>query len=298
MTTQFSKEQANRYFQELQARICEGLEQADGGGGFRTDGWERPGGGGGVSRVMENGEVFEKGGVNTSEVFGTLPETIARRINASPTGFYATGISLVLHPRNPWVPTIHANLRYFEMEDGSAWFGGGTDLTPYYCFTEDAVHFHTVLRNVCDASDPESYRKFKRWCDEYFYLKHRGEARGVGGVFFDYLKGDPDRHFRFVQGIGDAFLDSYLPIVRRRAGLAYGERERTWQLIRRGRYVEFNLVYDRGTTFGLETNGRVESILMSLPPLVSWIYDHTPEPGSKEEELLEILRHPREWIAA
>ena len=290
------KRRTAELFRELQGLICMRLEELDGTGKFRSDQWTRPGGGGGVTRVLEAGNVFEKGGVNVSEVFGELPGRIAEKLGTDPGGFFATGISLVLHPRNPLVPTVHANLRYFEMDDGSAWFGGGTDLTPYYRFDEDIVHFHSVLKSACDGIDPSYYRKFKQWCDEYFFVRHRGEARGVGGLFFDYLKDEPEKQYRFVRSVGERFLDAYVPIVERRAGLPYGHRERTWQLIRRGRYVEFNLVYDRGTMFGLETEGRVESILMSLPPAVEWKYNAIPEPGSREEELLAVLKSPREWV--
>jgi coproporphyrinogen III oxidase len=209
--------------------------------------------------------------------------------------FFATGISLVIHPRNPMVPTVHMNLRYFEMDDGASWFGGGTDLTPYYLFEEDARHFHRVLKNACDKHSTEYYPRFKKWCDEYFSIKHRNEVRGIGGIFFDYLKGSNDSLFSFVNDVGNAFLPSYIPLVERRMDEPYTEEHRNWQLLRRGRYVEFNLVYDRGTLFGLETGGRIESILMSLPPFVSWKYDHRPKPGSPEAELTAVLRKPREW---
>jgi len=288
--------QVRSYFEELQRTICSGLESVDGSAGFRTDPWNRREGGGGITRVLENGGVFEKAGVNTSTVFGRMSETLARKMNVPPTDFFATGISIVLHPKSPMVPTVHANLRYFEQAGSDAWFGGGTDLTPYYLYEEDVVHFHKMLKRACDQHDPEFYPKFKKWCDEYFFIKHRGETRGVGGVFFDYLRGDREKYFAFVQSVGDGFLEAYTPIVSRRMNDQWGEHERSWQLHRRGRYAEFNLVYDRGTTFGLETNGRAESILMSLPPLAQWKYDMKPEPGSREERLVSILTHPREWV--
>jgi len=290
------KHRAAELFRSVQNSMCLRLEKVDGGTTFRTDEWERPGGGGGITRVLENGSVFEKAGVNFSEVFGRMPDSLASTIQSQAAGFFATGVSLVLHPRNPMVPAVHANLRYFETEDGDAWFAGGTDLTPYYLFPEDVVHFHGTLRGACDGIDTGYYPRFKKWCDEYFFVKHRGEARGVGGIFFDYLKDDLEKQFRFVTAVADAFPDAYLPLVDKRTGSVYGDRERAWQCIRRGRYVEFNLVYDRGTAFGLETEGRTESILMSLPPLVEWRYDFRPESGSKEEELLIQLRNPREWV--
>jgi len=291
------RDDAAEHFHELQIRICSALAEIDGTGTFSTDEWTRPGGGGGISRVLENGGVFEKAGVNFSRVFGTLPERIAQKLEVGPAGFFATGISLVLHPISPMIPIVHANLRYFETDEGDAWFGGGTDLTPCYHFQEDTVHFHSTLKAACDGADPMFYSRFKKWCDEYFFIRHRGETRGVGGIFFDYLRGEPEKHFGFVRSVGDAFLQAYLPIVQRRVGLKWGEKEKLWQLIRRGRYVEFNLVYDRGTAFGLETDGRVESILMSLPPVAHWKYNAIPEAGSREEELLQILREPREWIS-
>jgi coproporphyrinogen III oxidase len=283
------------YFEGLQGEIRTALEHVDGAGLFSIDRWERPGGGGGTSCVMQDGAVFEKGGVSISEVYGQLPDALARSMNVATAQFYATGISLVLHPRSPMIPTVHMNYRYFEQADGTRWFGGGSDLTPYYPVVEDIVHFHRVLKRACDAHDPGYYPKFKTWCDEYFFIPHRQESRGVGGIFFDYLKGDPERIFAFVRLAGSAFLESYLPIVERRRHDPWGEHERRWQLLRRGRYVEFNLVYDRGTLFGLETGGRTESILMSLPPEARWEYAMQPQPGSREAELVELLSRPREW---
>jgi coproporphyrinogen III oxidase len=294
-----NKENIRKYFESLQNKICGELELADGAGRFHKDIWNRTEGGGGITRILEGGEVFEKGGVNTSAVWGRLPDRMAEKMNLPPTDFFATGISLVLHPLNPMVPTVHMNLRYFKTDTGSEsaaeWFGGGTDLTPYYLFEDDARHFHRTLKTACDAHDPEYYRRFKILCDEYFFIRHRNETRGIGGIFFDYLKGEIDRLFLFIQEIGNAFLPSYIPIVERRRNEPYGEREKHWQLIRRGRYAEFNLVYDRGTLFGLETNGRIESILMSLPPHVVWEYNYRPESGSREEILQQALR-PRDWV--
>lgn len=249
--------------------------------------------------MLEHGALFEKAGVNWSNVDGELPADVAAGMPGSGRTFRASGVSLVLHPQSPMVPTSHANFRCFAKGD-AAWFGGGADLTPYYLFEEDAVHFHRTLADVCDRfREVADYDRFKAWCDEYFFLPHRGETRGVGGVFFDYVgaKGEPiERVFEFVQALGRAFVDAYLPIAQRRRTITYGETERTWQLRRRGRYVEFNLIYDRGTLFGLKTNGRIESILMSLPPLVRWDYDVMPQPGSPEAELLARLR-PTNWLA-
>lgn len=294
--TTVNREYIRGAFMDLQDTICSKLESVDTGVKFREDIWRREEGGGGRTRVLEEGDVFEKAGVNTSAVWGALPEPMAQRMDVGPGEFFATGISLVLHPRNPMVPAVHMNLRYFEMEQGDTWFGGGTDLTPYYLFEEDARHFHTTLKNVCDKHDTAYYPRFKKWCDEYFFLKHRQETRGIGGIFFDYLKGSNKSLFSFVNDIGEAFLPSYIPLVERRMNEPFTENERMWQLVRRGRYVEFNLVYDRGTLFGLETKGRIESILMSLPPLVSWKYDYRPEPESREAALLEVLRNPKDWV--
>lgn len=279
----------------LQDEICAALEQADGTGRFREDAWSRPGGGGGRTRVMEEGAVFEKAGVNLSAVWGELPEALAAKMGEGPRSFFATGVSLVLHPRNPHVPTTHANYRYFERGE-SFWFGGGADLTPSYPVLEDVQHFHRTLREACDRHDPSYYPRFKAWCDTYFFIKHRNETRGVGGIFFDNLSGEREKLLAFVTDAARAFVPAYLPIVQRRKALAYGERERRFQLQRRGRYVEFNLVLDRGTLFGLETQGRIESILMSLPPLVRWDYDVKLEAGSPEAALQDYLR-PRDWLA-
>ncbi|MEO6954632.1 MAG: oxygen-dependent coproporphyrinogen oxidase [Polyangia bacterium] len=283
------------YFQALQDRITTALEAADGSARFVEDRWDRAGGGGGRSRVLEGGTLFEKAGVNFSLVHGELRPDFAGSMPGDGLSFVATGISLVLHPRSPRIPTVHANFRCLRR--GSAtWFGGGADLTPYYPVKEDVQHFHRTWKAACDAHDPAHYPRFKAWCDEYFFLPHRGETRGTGGIFFDHLVGDTEQTFAFVQQCGDAFLDAYLPIVERRRNDAHGERERQFQLLRRGRYVEFNLLYDRGTIFGLKTDGRVESILMSLPPLVRWQYDARFDEGTDETALQTWLR-PTDWLA-
>jgi coproporphyrinogen III oxidase len=283
-------------FERLQRSITSSLEGVDGKGHFLEDTWKHGEGGGGITRILQDGRVFEKAGVNTSAVSGTLSDALAERLKTTTRDFFATGISLVLHPYSPMVPTVHMNLRSIELSSGDAWFGGGADLTPYYFFEEDAKHFHSTLKSICDDHNRKYYPRFKKSCDEYFFLKHRGEARGIGGIFFDYVRDDPDDFFSFVKDLGNGFLKTYLPIVERRRDEPFGEREKEWQLIRRGRYAEFNLVYDRGTLFGLETQGRTESILMSLPPTVKWVYDHQPERGSREEELLKVLQKRREWI--
>jgi coproporphyrinogen III oxidase len=290
------RDRAAAYFRDLQDRICRGLEDLNGSDRFREEQWDRPGGGGGRTRVLADGSVFEKAGVNFSEVFGEMSEEFAKQIPGEGRDFYATGISLVLHPRSPMVPTVHANFRYLEKGDRQ-WFGGGADLTPIYPVREDVIHFHRTWQSVCHRHPGVAdYQRMKDECDRYFFLPHRGEARGVGGIFFDYLGGDMESVFAFVRNAGDAFLDSYLPIARRRKDQPYTDRQREWQLFRRGRYVEFNLLYDRGTLFGLKTGGRTESILMSLPPLVRWSYDVRPEPGSAEAELVEVYLQPRDWI--
>ena len=278
-----------RFVEALQIRIVKRLEGVDDEVSVQVDHWDRDEGGGGITAVLEDGAVFEKGGVNTSAVHGPLPERMAEVLEVEAMPFFATGLSLVVHPRSPHVPTVHANFRYFALGDDlmhpeDQWFGGGADLTPYYPRLEDTQHFHGVWKEVCDRHDGVAdYEAFKQECDEYFYLPHRSEARGVGGIFYDYLREDPEGTFFFTREAGRAFLRSYMPIVERRTEEDWGERERQYQLIRRGRYVEFNLVYDRGTKFGLETDGRTESILMSLPPHVRWAYDYEPEPGSLEE---------------
>ncbi len=288
---------ASAYFRDLQDGICAGLESLDGRGCFREDSWQREGGGGGRTRILAEGSVFEKAGVNFSEVHGAMSEEFAKQIPGEGRDFTAAGISLVLHPRNPHVPTVHANFRFLS-KGTKQWFGGGADLTPYYPRKEDVIHFHRVWQRVCERHTAVvDYRRLKRWCDEYFFLPHRGEARGVGGIFFDYLEGDWEALFTFVRACGDEFLEAYGPIVQRRKDEVYTERERAFQEYRRGRYVEFNLLYDRGTLFGLKTGGRIESILMSLPPVVRWQYDYHPEPGSPEAELHEYYLKPRDWAS-
>jgi coproporphyrinogen III oxidase len=282
------------YFLGHQERICAALEGLDGAGRFREDHWEREGGGGGRTRVLAAGSLWEKAGVNFSNVSGQLSEEFAPQLPGTGSDFTAAGISVVVHPRSPMVPTVHCNFRFLTKGD-AAWFGGGADLTPYYPYREDVIHFHRVWKSVCGRhAGVADYARFKRWCDEYFYLPHRGEARGVGGIFFDYLQGDGPRLFAFVRDCAEHFLEAYVPIVRRRRDEPYGPGERSFQKLRRGRYAEFNLLYDRGTTFGLKTGGRTESILMSLPPAVRWEYDHRPRPGTREAELSEYLR-PRDW---
>ena len=291
------------YLLGLQDRICEELAEEDGSATFREESWDREQGGGGRSRVLENGAVIEKGGVNFSHVFGTqMPASAtAHRPELAGRSFQAMGVSLVIHPHNPMVPTSHANVRFFIAEkEGEApiwWFGGGYDLTPYYGFEDDCRHWHKTAKQACDPYSPDFYSRFKQWCDEYFYLKHREEPRGVGGLFFDDLNElGFEQSFAFMKSVGDSYLSAYLPIVEARKTLPYTEQQRQFQLYRRGRYVEFNLVYDRGTLFGLQTGGRTESILMSLPPLVRWEYDWQPEEGSEEARLYSEFLRPREWL--
>ncbi len=299
------KDQFYNYIKNLQGSITSKLEQIDGHAKFSEDKWIREEGGGGHSRVIADGAVFEKGGVNISAVHGALPKSMQTYFGVEDADFHACGLSLVIHPKSPMIPTVHANWRYFEMYDKKGkmvdqWFGGGLDLTPYYLFDEDAQHFHSVCKKACDAHNSDFYRLYKKRCDEYFYNSHRNEGRGVGGLFFDYCKATVDmtmqNWYDFVTEIGDRFLEAYVPIVEKRKDQGYVEANRNWQEIRRGRYVEFNLVHDKGTLFGLKTNGRIESILMSLPPKVQWRYDHHPEKGSEEERLVEILQNPKEWV--
>jgi coproporphyrinogen III oxidase len=318
-----SRQRAKAMVQELQTHICSTLETLDGEARFQEDSWERPEGGTGRSRVIREGRIFEQGGVNFSEVWGDIlpPSILAKRPEAAGHSFFATGTSMVLHPRNPYVPTVHLNYRYFEAGP-IWWFGGGADLTPYYGFVEDAVHFHKTHKVACDAHHPNYYPAYKAWCDEYFYIRHRQENRGIGGIFFDYqdnrgrlyhgpnqdgeaaqLSRDigPIHHgweelFALAQSCGHAFLPAYVPIIERRQGTAYGGRERQFQLYRRGRYVEFNLVYDRGTVFGLQTNGRTESILMSMPPMARWEYGFEPAPESPEAQLVSTFLKPQDWV--
>ncbi|ACO76290.1 coproporphyrinogen III oxidase [Azotobacter vinelandii CA] len=297
-------EAVKAYLLDLQDRICTALETEDGGAHFREEAWLREGGGGGRTRVLENGALIEKGGVNFSHVHGAglPPSASAHRPELAGRGFQALGVSLVIHPRNPYVPTSHANVRLFVAEKaGEApvwWFGGGFDLTPYYAFEEDCVFWHQVARDACAPFGADVYPRFKAWCDRYFHLKHRNEPRGIGGLFFDDLnEWDFDTSFAFLRAVGDAYIQAYLPIVQKRKGAPYGEREREFQAYRRGRYVEFNLVYDRGTLFGLQSGGRTESILMSLPAEVRWGYDWKPEPGTPEARLTEHFLTDRDWLS-
>jgi coproporphyrinogen III oxidase len=295
------------YLRDLQDRICAALERCDGGARFVEDAWTRPATGadlrgGGRTRVLKDGAVFEQAGVNFSQVEGTRlpPAATAQRPQLAGAAWTALGVSLVLHPRNPYIPTTHLNVRWFEARPENAepvwWFGGGFDLTPYYPFDADVVHWHTVARDLCTPFGADVYPKYKKWCDDYFYLRHRGETRGVGGLFFDDLnEWGFERCFAFQRAVGDGFLDAYLPIVEKRKSTPFGEREREFQLYRRGRYVEFNLVYDRGTLFGLQSGGRAESILMSLPPRVRFEYAYTPAAGSPEARLADYLK-PRDWV--
>lgn len=300
------KEPFVAFIRSIQDRICFELETVDGRAKFKEENWNREGGGGGITRVIENGNVFEKGGVNISEVYGILPDSMLQYLNVSHNRFFACGISLVIHPNNPFVPTVHANYRYFELyneqdEVVDSWCAGGADLTPYYLFEEDAIHFHAVQKKVCDTFDSTYYPKYKKACDDYFLNHHRGEARGIGGLFFDYLRETEEKSsqhwFDFTTTVGNVFIEAYVPIVQKRKDLTYTAKNKHWQEIRRGRYVEFNLIHDKGTLFGLKTNGRIESILMSLPPTVRWEYDYQPTQGSEEEKLIQVLLKPKEWIA-
>lgn len=293
------------YIKQLQDEICTALEEIDGRARFREDHWDRPGGGGGRSRVIEKGNVFEKGGVNISEVYGELSGELKTQMPGKGHSFYATGISLVIHPESPLVPTVHANYRYFELFDEEeqlidSWIGGGTDLTPYYLDREDARHFHRCQKEAAEPHGAEFYPRFKEQCDAYFYNHHRGEARGIGGTFYDHLRpgqaGSPADLLAFQQSMGNSFLKGYLPIVKKHYQKPFDAKQRYWQELRRGRYAEFNLVHDRGTLFGLKSNGRTESILMSLPPRVRWDYDHHPAKGSPEAELITVLKKPVDWL--
>jgi len=294
------------YIHDLQNRICAALEEADGKAKFIEDKWERPEGGGGKTRVIANGAVFEKGGVNTSVVFGEVSDAMRTQLKINGAKWFACGLSLVIHPVNPFVPTVHCNYRMFELYNEAdevidRWFGGGTDLTPYYLFEEDAKHFHGTYKAVCDRFDPSFYSKFKEVCDNYFVNFHRNnERRGIGGIFYDYQRPDEmkdvDFWMNFGKACGDAFIPAYIPIVQKRKESSYSKENKHWQEIRRGRYVEFNLVHDRGTLFGLKTNGRIESILMSLPPTVRFEYNYQPKPGSEEDKLLQACLHPKDWL--
>ena len=299
-----TKENIRGWFLGLQQEICEQLEKADSKGKFIIDKWDRPGGGGGISRVIENGNVIEKGGVNFSAVWGKTPAPTLKSLGLSselPPDFYATGVSIVLHPVSPMVPIIHMNVRYFEMSNGTWWFGGGIDLTPHYVNEEDVRYFHRELKKVCDHHHISYYPEFKKWADDYFFIRHRNETRGIGGVFFDHLKEEngftKESRFEFVKSVGSAFARIYVHFMNKNKNLPYGEKEKQWQYLRRGRYVEFNLVWDRGTKFGLETDGRTESILMSLPPQANWVYNFQPANDSTEANTLALLKKGVDWVS-
>ncbi len=293
------KTEIKTWFEGLQDRICKAIEEADGNSKFKQDLWKHHAEGGGRTRLITNGRIIEKGGVNFSAVGGKTPKKILEALKLEEADFFATGVSIVMHPISPMVPIIHMNVRYFEMSNGTYWFGGGIDLTPHFVEEEDAKFFHRMLKDTCDRFDPAYYPKFKAWADDYFFINHRDETRGVGGIFFDHLKAD-ETHTKedilvFVQAVGETFPRIYTFLMQKNAALPYGEAEQKWQRLRRGRYVEFNLVYDKGTKFGLDTNGRTESILMSMPPLAAWEYDYQPEKESKEEKTLSLLKKGIEW---
>ncbi len=295
-----TKEEITEWFESLQSSICTTLEEADGSGRFIPDVWERPGGGGGTSRVINNGSVIEKGGVGFSAVHGETPAKILDALKLEPSDFYATGVSIVLHPHNPFVPIIHMNVRYFEMSSGVYWFGGGIDLTPHYVDQDDAQYFHATLKDICDRFNSSYYPSYKKWADDYFYIKHRQETRGIGGIFFDRLTAQKEEQksdiFAFVQAIGQAFAPTYAYFMNKNKDLPFEDQHKQWQYLRRGRYVEFNLVLDKGTKFGLDTSGRTESILMSLPPLATWQYNHIPPSNSLEAKTLALLKKDINWI--
>jgi coproporphyrinogen III oxidase len=294
------KTQIATFFQDLQNRICQAIEQADGKAKFQEDVWNRPGGGGGHTRILQEGNVIEKGGVNFSAVHGEMPLALKEKMNATAEDFFASGVSIVMHPHNPHVPIIHMNIRYFEMSDGTYWFGGGIDLTPHYIVDEDARFFHESLKETCDAHHPEYYPKYKKWADDYFYIPHREETRGIGGIFFDRLKEGEgktkEQCFEFVKSVGETFAPIYTYLMSKNKNKPFIDTQKNWQLLRRGRYVEFNLVYDQGTKFGLETAGRIESILMSLPKYASWQYDIKPQAKSQEAYTLSKLKKEINWL--
>ena len=296
-----TREEIATAYQTIQDEICAGLELADGLGKFEQEIWEREGGGGGRTRILQHGAIIEKGGVNFSAVYGKLPEPIKKAFGVSEEDFFATGISIVIHPNHPWVPIIHMNIRYFELSDEVRWFGGGIDLTPHYIISEDAQFFHQGLKNVCDSFNKTFYQEFKTWADNYFYIKHREETRGIGGIFYDRLSPktaniDWDEIFEFSKALGRSFLPIYTELIARNRSKAFTQEQKEWQYQRRSRYAEFNLVYDAGTKFGLETNGRIESILMSLPPQANWVYNFMPTEGSLESETLSLLKKDINWV--
>ena len=296
-----NKEDIAADYQIIQDEICRGLEQLDGLGAFEEEIWEREGGGGGRTRIIQNGNVLEKGGVNFSAVYGQLPKTVKKSLKVDSDDFFATGVSIVIHPNHPLVPIIHMNIRYFEMNEDVRWFGGGIDLTPHYVFEEDARFFHSHLKAVCDQYSPSFYPDFKKWADNYFFIKHRNETRGIGGIFYDRLSpatSGVEWHgiFEFSKAVGRSFLPMYSELVNRHRSTGFTDNEKQWQYQRRSRYAEFNLVYDAGTRFGLETNGRIESILMSLPPQANWVYNYQPQRGSEEEKTLALLKKGIDWV--
>lgn len=295
------KNSISKWFEGLQNEICSALAAADGASGFEEDKWERPGGGGGKSRIIKDGNVIEKGGVNFSAVYGITPENILKALGLEQADFFATGVSIVIHPHSPMVPIIHMNVRYFEMSNGTYWFGGGIDLTPHYIDKDDARYFHQQLKTVCDQFDEQYYPRFKQWADDYFYLKHRNETRGIGGIFFDRLAANKGKSkeeiFDFVKAVGSSFAPVYIHLLKKNSKIPFDGTHKSWQMLRRGRYAEFNLVWDKGTKFGLDTNGRTESILMSLPPLAAWEYNHRVVKGSREEETLSLLQKGINWLS-
>lgn len=294
------KTETQAWFKHLQDHICKAIEDTDGGAVFKQDVWEHVTGGGGRTRIIQNGNILAKAGVNFSAVWGSAHEKMLQALHLQPGNYFATGVSIVMHPISPMVPIIHMNVRYFEMDNGTYWFGGGIDLTPHYVNKEDAVWFHTQLKKVCDSFNAQYYPKFKAWADDYFYIKHRQETRGIGGIFFDHLKADENTSkqqiWEFVKAVGESFAAIYTKLMAKNSALPYGDNELMWQALRRGRYVEFNLVYDKGTKFGLDTQGRTESILMSMPPMAEWAYCHTPTAGTPEAETLAWLKKGIDWV--
>lgn len=298
-----TKEEIKTAYQQIQDDICRGLEAADGEACFEEELWQRDGGGGGRTRIIQHGRVIERGGVNFSAVHGKLPDKIKAAFQVAKDDFFATGVSIVIHPKNPWIPIIHMNIRYFELAGETYWFGGGIDLTPHYIIEKDAAFFHQQLKTVCDQFDEGFYSRFKTWADDYFYIKHRNETRGIGGIFYDKLHSEntilsKDRLFEFSKAVGECFIPTYTELIARNKDRSFNTEEQQWQYLRRGRYVEFNLVYDAGTKFGLETDGRIESILMSLPPQANWFYNYQPKPGSLEDQTLQRLKKGIDWSAS
>jgi coproporphyrinogen III oxidase len=296
-----NKEEISEWFKSLQDSICHELEKADGLGRFEEDLWNRTEGGGGRTRVIQNGHIIEKGGVNFSAVYGPTPQKIQQALNLPNSEFYATGVSIVIHPSNPMVPIIHMNVRYFEISNGQYWFGGGIDLTPHFVDLDDAKYFHQQLKHTCDQTDLQYYPRFKKWADDYFYLPHRKETRGIGGIFFDRLTEDDSHSFsgiwHFVQAVGSSFAPIYTHFMKKNSAIDFDQKHKDWQSLRRGRYVEFNLVWDKGTKFGLDTDGRTESILMSMPPMAQWAYDHQPSEDSSEAQTLALLKKDIDWLS-